>query len=235
MLSRSAKPSKARSGPGRPRSPAADRAILQAALELFIEHGIDGATIEQIAARAGVARTTLYRRWRSKEALVAQAIAAARGTPEQRGLGNPEAFRRWPRLVVDALAKTLTQPDYAKLVARLIGSVPSCPELMAVYWDRFLLPRRETIGEILKSARAEGLIREDADPELLLDLMGGAIVYHLLVRPGNRTVREMREYLFKLLPQLGLAAGGAAGRARRSESGARATSRPGQAPPPHRS
>lgn len=204
MQGQSSKRSRGQNGPGRPRSLAADQAILRAALELFIEYGIDGASIEQIAARARVARTTLYRRWSSKEAVIAQAIAVARGAPERQAAVNRVALRSLPRLLVNALADTLSTPDYPKLAARLIGSVPSCPELMAVYWNNYLVPRREIIGKVLERACAEGLIREDSDPQILLDLMGGAIIYHLLVRPGNRSVREMRTYLFKVLRQLGL-------------------------------
>jgi len=49
-----------------------DQAILRAALELFIEHGVAGASIEKIAKRAGVGKTSIYRRWSSREALLAQ-------------------------------------------------------------------------------------------------------------------------------------------------------------------
>ena len=63
---------------GRPRDPLIDQAILRAALELFIEQGIAGATIEKIAQQAGVAKTSIYRRWTSREALLAQAIEMAR-------------------------------------------------------------------------------------------------------------------------------------------------------------
>ena len=63
--------------PGRPRNPVVDQAILRAALQLFIEHGVAGASIERIAKRAGVAKTSVYRRWSSREALLAQAIEAA--------------------------------------------------------------------------------------------------------------------------------------------------------------
>ena len=61
-------------GRGRPRDPDIDTAILRAAFELFVERGIDGASIEQIAKRAGVGKLTVYRRWSSKEELLAQAI-----------------------------------------------------------------------------------------------------------------------------------------------------------------
>jgi len=177
---------------------------LHAALKLFIEHGIDGASIEQIAESAGVARTTVYRRWPSKEALLAQAIAGARGTPEQKVTANRGALGSLARRLVDALAATLTAPDYRKLIARLAGSVPSCPDLMSAYWENYLVPRRRMVRGFLEKARAQGLLREDSDREILLDLIGGATMYNLLIRPGEPSARQMRVYLFKVLRELGL-------------------------------
>jgi len=191
-------------GPGRPRSEVADQAILSAALELFIEQGIDGASIEQIAKNAGVARTTVYRRWSSKEALIAQAIAAARGTPEREAIASRVPLTPLGERLAEALVETVTTPNYRKVVARLVGSLPSCPELMEVYWEMYVLPRRELVRQILERARADGLIRNEADAETLLDLIGGAIMYHLLIRPGACTRAEMRVYLLKVLEELGL-------------------------------
>ena len=59
---------------GRPRSTEADRAIIDAVLEEVIAEGIDGMSIEQVAARAGVAKATVYRRWPNKEALLLDAV-----------------------------------------------------------------------------------------------------------------------------------------------------------------
>jgi AcrR family transcriptional regulator len=184
--------------PGRPRSETADRAILKAALETFIEHGLDAATIEQIADAAGVARTTLYRRWSLKEELIAEAIATARGTPERQALKSLRSGGS-PEPLIDALGAMFVQPAYTKLAARLIGSVPSHPELMAVYWKDHLLPRRELVRELLR-----GVVDQARDIDLILDLLSGAIVHHLLVRPGHRTRAEMRTYLMRVLRELGL-------------------------------
>jgi len=192
------------SGPGRPRSEVADQAILSAALALFIEHGIDGASIEQIAKNAGVARTTVYRRWSSKEALIAQAIAAARGTPEREAIASRVPLTPLGERLAEALVETVTTPNYRKVVARLVGSLPSCPELMEVYWEMYVLPRREMVRQILERARAAGLIPQDADAETLLDLIGGAIMYHVLIRPGEHMRAEVRAYLLKVLKELGL-------------------------------
>jgi AcrR family transcriptional regulator len=193
-----------RSGPGRPRTPATDQAIRQAALELFIQSGSEGVNVEQIAARAGVARTTVYRRWSSKEALLAQAIAAARGEAEEEAAAESDALRDLPDRLVNALAETVTAPEYTTLVARLVGSLPDSPELLATYWNTSLAPRRAWIVLLLRRAQAEGLIRADADLEIMLDLISGAIMYHLLIRPGKRTAEEIRTYLLRVLQTLDL-------------------------------
>jgi AcrR family transcriptional regulator len=197
------KPRKA-SGPGRPRSESADRAILRAALRVFVERGIDGASIEEIAEQARVARTTLYRRWSSKEELIAQAIAETRGNPEQRAISDRIPLTRLPRVLADALAEMFTQPEFQKVAARLIGSVPSCPRLMETYWKNYMAPRRRVIAGLLEQARNEGLIRHDAEPDLQLDLISGAVIHHALVRPGRRRREEMRTYLLSVLRELGL-------------------------------
>jgi AcrR family transcriptional regulator len=193
-----------KSGPGRPRSPATDQAILRAALELFIQYGIDGVNVERIAASAGVARTTVYRRWSSKEALLAQAIAAARGAADEQAAEEGGELTALAQRLITALAEMVTAPEYRTLVARLIGSLPSSPELLATYWDAYMAPRREWVGQILRQQQEQGYIRGDADPEMLLDLISGAIVYQVLIRPGTRTVTEMHDYLHRVLRELGL-------------------------------
>jgi AcrR family transcriptional regulator len=188
-------------GRGRPRSQAADQAILRAALKVFIESGVEGASVEQIADDAGVARTTLYRRWSSKEALIAKAIATARGE-EELGAADRARFARSPEPLIEALADVVTRSEYRRLAARLIGSIPNSPELMETYWNNHLLPRRSAMRKVIEAARDAGIVRPDSDPEILLDLMSGAIIHHLLVRPGKRTRSEMYVYLCRVSREL---------------------------------
>jgi AcrR family transcriptional regulator len=196
----------AKARPGRPRDPAADAAVLRAALELFIEGGIEGANFDQIAKRSGVARTTIYRRWSSREDLLADAMETFRAKPE-RWLARinrvaPAELTTW---VVDALAETVTSRDYRKMVARLVGSVTDSPQLMALYWNNYVLPRRKMVSEVMERARAMGLLPKHADPEVMQDMIGGAIMYHLLIRPGHRTAAQLRRYIRDVLRQLGIA------------------------------
>src|SRR6185312_6399681 len=69
---------------GRPRDPAVDEAILETAFDLFLEHGLEGANFEQIAKRSGIARATIYRRWRNKRDLLVAALWHARRLDHER-------------------------------------------------------------------------------------------------------------------------------------------------------
>lgn len=199
---------RARAGRGRPRDPAADKAILRAALELFVEHGIEGASFEQIARRAGVARTTVYRRWSSREDLLAQAMEVAREAPERSLTAAARVpLRRMADELINALSEMATRRDYLRTVAKLVGSVPDSPKLMSVYWNTYLIPRRRMVAKVIARARARGAIAKDADSETLLDMIGGAIMYHLLVRPGHKNRKEMRAYIRRLLRHAGLREG----------------------------
>lgn len=70
-----------------------------------------------------------------------------------------------------------------------------------------MAPRRRVVASLLEQARSKGLIRHGAEPELLMDLIGGAIIHHALLRPGRRSSQEMRTYLLSVLRELGLTEG----------------------------
>ena len=188
--------------PGRPRDPSVDRAILAAALRLFVKRGFDAVSFDEIAQTAGVARTTLYRRWSSKLDLISEAIATRRGAPEVTLATKSSSARSLREPLVKAVSKALTAPGFRGVMARLIGSVPDHPELMSAYWDAYLAPRRQAMSHVLERARSEGLIRADANLEIFLDLISGALMHHLLVRPGKRSPGDLAKYLDDVLAEL---------------------------------
>jgi AcrR family transcriptional regulator len=193
-----------RAGSGRPRSTAVDEAILTAAFALFIQHGVEGASIERIARQAGVAKTSIYRRWPSREALLAQAIEAFRNTvgptAEMVDRASPAEFIKMllevPELVV--------RPEIRNMLARLIGSLPDSPLLLQVYRNTYFRPRREAIVRALRRMQDAALLRLDADIELLADTLIGALLYRLLF--GEDSAETFRAYLSRLLHHLGFAA-----------------------------
>ena len=197
-----------RRGRGRPRDPRADQAILQAALELFTEHGHAGTSIEQIARRAGVGKLTVYRRWGSKDELIAAAVESARGeipspaTDELDGMSYAEISQ----VIADALpvsARTLAEPGYRAMLAQVFGSTVTHPGVMAAFWQNHILPRRRTAHLALSRAVEEGVLPAGTDIEALIDMTVGAVIYRLL-RPEPPDAAELLVYLRAVYGQAGM-------------------------------
>jgi hypothetical protein len=75
---------------------------------------------------------------------------------------------------------------------------------MAIYWETYLRPRREAFGVLLERAKARGELPATADTAMLQDMMGGAMLHRLLLEPAPPTAEDLRDYLARLLRQLGL-------------------------------
>jgi AcrR family transcriptional regulator len=161
----------------RPRSAESHAAILQATLELVVEDGLRGTTIEGIAARAGVGKTTIYRRWKTKEELFMEAlktIAFALPDPDTGSLrGDVEG--------IIAFNLEHATRNAALLMPRLMVEAADDPDLFAVMQQVLVEPRREVLRTILRRAVERGEMREDVDPEVAIDLLIGPFIYAVLV------------------------------------------------------
>ncbi|MFI7450218.1 TetR/AcrR family transcriptional regulator [Nonomuraea sp. NPDC049714] len=192
-------------GRGRPRAPETDASILRAALELFVERGVEGTSMEQIAKRAGVGKLTVYRRWSTKEDLIAQAVEESVGGEVTPSAAEVEALS--PRDIIEralpAAAEMVANPEFRALVARMMGSAVSHPKLMAVYWEHHILPRRELASAMLRRAQADGAVAADADLDVLIDMMAGAVTWRVL-QPDPPDAAGMLVYLKAVYRQIGL-------------------------------
>lgn len=193
-------------GPGRPRDPEADAAILRAAMEVLVEQGVAGASIDRIAKRANVAKVTVYRRWSSKEDLLADAIEAAR--EEIPAADETDRPAEDLQAIIDQLlpqwSEALVQPRLRILAARLLGAGPDHPKLLEAYREHHVEPRRERALATLRRARGAGILARDADLDMLIDMMNGAIVQFLLLSQDPIQPAEARDYLARLFRQVGL-------------------------------
>jgi AcrR family transcriptional regulator len=156
--------------PGRPRSERAEQAILDATLEAVGECGIDGVRCEDVAARAGVGKATLYRRWPGKEDLLIAAFASLKSPlPEPRG----ESVREDLVAMLEVMVADSDDPRYAQQFALLHGEGQRYPRLMARYKELVVEPRRELVRSVLRRGVATGELRPDTDIEVaMLALMG---------------------------------------------------------------
>jgi AcrR family transcriptional regulator len=199
-------PMSATANRGRPRAMAVDLAILRAALSLFIERGVEGTSMEQIAKHAGVGKPSIYRRWPNKEEVIAAAIETV--VAEEVQWATLEAIEtQSPYALVEAAiesaAATVTTAQYRALIARVFGSAVSHPALMALYWQRYILPRRAAAARLLEQARAHGTVGADADLDVAIDMMVGAVTFRVL-RPDPPYAEEMQRYLRTVYRQVGL-------------------------------
>jgi len=159
--------------PGRPRSEQADQAIIDAALSLFAESGPEGLCIERVAAKAGVGKATIYRRWPGKEDLLLDAIAALKAPlPEPAGRSAREDLVT----LLGAMCRDTADPRQARQFALLLGEGAKYPRLMARYVETVLEPRREVIRAVLRRGVASGELRPDLDVEAALFMLVGAVV-----------------------------------------------------------
>ena len=159
--------------PGRPRSEQAEQAILDATLEAVGDRGIDGVSCEDVAARAGVGKATLYRRWPGKEDLLIAAFAALkRPLPEPRG----ESVRADLIAMLEVMAEDAEDPRFAQQYALLHAEGERYPRLVALYKERVVEPRRELMRSVLRRGIATGEIRPEADVEIAMLALTGAVM-----------------------------------------------------------
>jgi AcrR family transcriptional regulator len=165
---------------GRPRRASARPAIVAATLDLLAERDFQATTIEAIAARAGVGRNTIYRRWSSKEELIADALSEL-AVPGPAGDGDLYALLR--RYLRDQ-ERAFSDPRVGRLLPGLLGELERNPQFALAWSERVVRPRRQAIVETLERALGRGELRPGADPELIADLLIGPPFLRLLFPLG---------------------------------------------------
>jgi AcrR family transcriptional regulator len=166
--------------PGRPRSAQSHQAMLQAALELLAEVGFNAMSMEAIAARAGVGKTTIYRRYASKAELIADAIESVR---EETIL--PDTGTLWGDIeaLIENAAQITLSPIGRQTVSMIISSASSNPQFAQIYWTKYLHPRRQSFAVVLERAKARNEVQANLDPDLVFDTMSGIMLYALIFPP----------------------------------------------------
>ncbi len=167
---------------GRPKDARADRAILETTLELIAERGAHAFRTEDVAARAGVGKGAIYRRYRSKEELVTAAVAAL--VREEIAVPDTGSTRGDLLALMREAVELYRSSLPGRLMPKLIGAMADNPELARAVRDGFLAVRRSALSEVLRRGVERGDLRLDLDVELALDVLGGPLFYRLLVTGG---------------------------------------------------
>jgi AcrR family transcriptional regulator len=159
--------------------------VLNAARALVEKRGYQALTIEGVAARSGAAKTTIYRWWPNRTALVVDLLVqmAAAEVPAPAGRDPLRALRT-------ELRRTTAVADapVGRLMMSLLGEAQDDPELRTALLQRLFYPRREASARVIRQAQAAGELRSDVPPHLAADLLFGPLFYRMLF--GHEPVSE---------------------------------------------
>jgi len=154
-------------------------AILEATRELLVEGGVHRLTVEGVAARAGVAKTTIYSRWRSKDELALAVLIDM----VQQFVATPELDDTRAELVafVDAAVRILGGTLMGRVMQGLVSDLAANPELARAFREQVVSVRVAEARRLVERGIARGHLRADSDRELLHELLFGPVYYRLML------------------------------------------------------
>jgi AcrR family transcriptional regulator len=177
---------------GRPRDEGAHRAIIEATLELLAEVGVAGTSIEGIAARAAVGKTTIYRRWTDKESLICDAMAMLKGPlPKLPGT----SLRDDLLTLVESAVHARESARNRRLYACFIGEMSRYPALNERFRRTVIKPRRDLTRDTLRRAVERGELRDDLDVDVMIDIVVAPPLSWMLNHPDDAPPRWLLEQL----------------------------------------
>jgi AcrR family transcriptional regulator len=171
-----------KSAPGRPRSDASKTALIEATFAMLREVGYERLTMDAIANRAGIGKTTIYRWYETKEELVIETMTTmAEGekpiVPDTGSLAADLQAILQHRIEIDPLH--YTRQSMSLTITALAGS----SELAKTYWDHYISKKRDALKQVFERAKQRGELAPKADVDLFLDLVHGYLLFGLLIRP----------------------------------------------------
>lgn len=182
-------------GVGRPRSEDASASVQQVALDLAHQGGMANATVEKIARKSGVAKTTIYRRWPNAAAIVMDAFL--------QDMSPLIEYRIQPTLK-QTFASTLKQFIAALngprgvLLRNLLGAAQADADLQSAFQKQWIGPRRDHATKVLADARNRGDLAPHVHGDVLIDSLYGAIYYRLMIPYADLS----DEYVDRLIDQI---------------------------------
>lgn len=146
-------------------------------MELIAQEGVEAMSIEGIAARAGVAKTTIYRRWSSKGEVI---VAALKTIDEKIPIPDTGETRQDLVELIDAFMRAAIESPLAPVVARVAAVATSNPEILDVFRSGLMGPRQAAVREVLQRGIDRGEVRPDIDVDLVVDLFPAIIIFRML-------------------------------------------------------
>ena len=177
----------------------AHAAILNASIDLIREVGYDAVTMEGIAARAGVGKATVYRRWSSKETLVAEALQQIMlAVP----IPNGGSTRGDLQLIMGTTLKMYQDPATLALLSGLVAAMARSEMIATAMRSGFVATWRDAVRTLLERGMARGDVRRDTDVQLAIDMLAAPMFYRFLITGAaidEPLVRDVVELVMRAL------------------------------------
>jgi AcrR family transcriptional regulator len=174
---------------GRPRSDRVHRAVLDATRELLVEHGFSRLRLEHVAARAGVGKATIYRRWGTREALVLELLmelAAPHIDIEDVGDTRAELSAATTHAM-----RAITETSFGPVIRALLSQIAGNPALGDPFRAAVVQGRRDAVARVVERGVARGDLRPDADSDVATELLVGPVYFRLMF--GGELTAEFAE------------------------------------------
>lgn len=167
---------------GRPRSEKSMQAILDSTNKLLLHSSVRDISIESVAKKAGVGKTTIYRWWPNKVALVLDAITGPLSV-----LPEPEDTRDPADALVRQIERfaRLCRGRGGKIIAEVYAETQGDSDLQRIFFEKFMLSHEEVLVRTLERGMANGVFRKDLHIPLCVDMIYGAFFYHLMSSPSQ--------------------------------------------------
>lgn len=182
--------------PGRPRDATLDAQIQRALFDVIEDVGLGRTTIEEIAHRAGVSKTTIYRRWDSKEELIVDALANLVEVFEIPETGD---IRQEMLAGLTRMHSFMSNTTAGVVLPWLVGEMARDSEIGRRYAEAAILPRRRLLASRIEAAIERGELRSDLDVELAVDMVTGPAILTKVMHFGPERGRAWKEKLVDAL------------------------------------
>ncbi|MGW0803176.1 TetR/AcrR family transcriptional regulator [Nonomuraea sp. NPDC002799] len=176
---------------GRPRSEKAEKAIIESTLDLIGEGmGVSELSIEAIASRAGVGKTTIYRRWSNKEDLIVDALSTLKAPlPELGGTSVRDDLIS----LLDAMRQEAGHSRGRCVMNIAMSEGDRHPRLMERFMKQAVEPRREAMRGVIERGIATGELRPDLDVGMSMAVLSGAMLWHTKWGPAGDLPLDLAE------------------------------------------
>lgn len=163
--------------PGRPRSESSKRSILDATRRLLTQVSVQKISIEAIARKAGVGKTTIYRWWPNKAAVVMDAIFSQPAFHNV--IPTPRNAVEGVTVQIEKLCRQLSGKN-GRLVAEIIGEAQPDPEALKIFITSFLQDRYNTLNSYIEGGKKTGEFDTNLDTDSAIDVVLGPIFFRLI-------------------------------------------------------